>query len=136
MSKTYSGLFNTPVSLPHTHIRYSQESVNGSADIISSMKKYGWIGSPIDVVKMEDSRLTTIDNTRVVAAAKVGIDVRATVHSYDEPLTGIEISRFTTNKGVPKTWGEAIALRIRKQSSTWRKNHPYGAYHMDANKIK
>lgn len=136
MSKSYSGLFNTPVSLTPTNIRYSQNSVNGSEGIISSMKKDGWVGQPIDVVMMEDSRLTTMDNTRVVAATEAGIDVRATVHKYDEPLTASEVSRFTTSKGVPSTWGEAITLRIRKQSSSWRKGHPYGAYHMDANRIK
>jgi len=136
MSKSYSGLFNTPVSLTPTDIRYSQTSVNGSAEIISSMKENGWVGPPIDVVMMEDTRLTTMDNTRVVAATSAGIDVRATVHRYDEKLTASEVSRFTTKKGVPSTWGEAITLRIQKQSSSWRKDHPYGAYHMDADKIK
>lgn len=136
MSKGYSGLFNTPVSLTPTNIRYSQNSVNGSADIVSSMKKNGWVGPPIDVVMMDDSRLTTMDNTRVVAASSAGIDVRATVHRYDEPLREDEVGRFTTNKGVPTTWGEAISLRIRKQSSSWRKSHPYGAYHMDKDRIK
>ena len=113
MSKSYSGLFDTPVSLTPTDIRYSQNSVNGSKEIIDSM-----------------------DNTRLVAATEVGIDVKAVVHKYDDPLSPAEKDRFTTKKGVPSTWGEAVKLRIQKQASSWRKTHPYGAYHMDKSKVK
>ena len=136
MSKSYSGLFNTPVSLPPTNLRFSQNSVNGSESLIKSMRENGWVGPPIDVVKMADSRLTTMDNTRVVAATEVGISVKAVVHSYDEALTPAEISRFTTKAGIPSTWGEAITLRVKKQASYWRKTHPYGSYHMNKDKIK
>ena len=136
MSKSYSGLFDTPVSLTPTDIRYSQNSVNGSKEIIDSMEKNGWAGAPIDVVMMDDSRLTSLDNTRLVAATAVGIDVKAVVHKYDDPLSPAEKDRFTTKKGVPSTWGEAVKLRIQKQASSWRKTHPYGAYHMDKSKVK
>lgn len=136
MSKSYSGLFNTPVSLSPTNVRYSQNSVNGSQEIIDSMREKGWAGPPIDVVMMDDSRLTSMDNTRLVAANEVGINVKAVVHKYDDRLTPAEVKRFTTKKGVPQTWGEAIKLRLQKQASSWRKDHPYGAYHMDKNKRK
>ena len=130
MSKSYCCLFNTPVGLTLNYIRYSQNSVNGSQDIIASMEKNGWTGPPIDVVMMDDSRLTSLDNTRLFAATKVGINVKAVVHNYDDPLTTEEKTRFTTKKGVPDTWGEAVKLRIQKQASSWRETHPYGAYHM------
>ena len=58
-------------------IRFSQSSVNGSAEIVESMRNNGWAGDPIDVVRMPDGGLTTIDNTRVVAARQAGIDVQA-----------------------------------------------------------
>lgn len=136
MSKSYSGHFNTPVSLTPSTIRYSQDSVNGRASIISSMKENGWAGPPIDVVMMDDSRLTSLDNTRLVAANEVGINVKAVVHKHSDPLTSSERARFTTKKGTPSTWGEAVQYRVRKQDSAWRKTHPYGAYHMEKKRIK
>ena len=45
-------------------IRFSQTSVNGAKEITESMKVNGWVGDPIDVVKMSDGRLTTVDNAR------------------------------------------------------------------------
>ena len=71
------------------------------------MKKNGWQGDPIDVVRMDDGELTTLDNTRVVAARAPGIDVKANVHGYNDPLPDQATRRrFTTPKGgVPQTWG-------------------------------
>ncbi|RGG45893.1 hypothetical protein [Roseburia sp. AF20-18LB] len=46
----------------YNEIRYSQSSVNGSNDIIQSMRESGWKGEPIDVVEMPDGIYTTIDN--------------------------------------------------------------------------
>lgn len=54
-----SGLENIDPS----EIRFSQTSVNGSDEIIASMKAKGWKGDPIDVVRMPDGSLTTLDNT-------------------------------------------------------------------------
>lgn len=80
-------------------IRFSHSSVNGSAEIVESMKNKRWAGDPIDVVRMSDGRLTTIDNTRVVAARQAGIDVQANIHAYDDLLPVEYIDRFTTKKG-------------------------------------
>lgn len=41
------------------------------------MKLNGWKGDPIDVVRMADGKLTTIDNTRVLAASRAGVKVEA-----------------------------------------------------------
>ena len=120
-----------PVSVNANEIRFSQSSVNGADEIISSMKANGWKGDPIDVVKMSDGKLTTIDNTRVVAAREAGIDVQAILHNANELLPESLIDRFTTKKGVPKTWGEAIELRIGKQKASFRKNNPFGADAME-----
>ena len=113
------------------NIRFSQSSVNGSAEIVESMRNKGWDGDPIDVVRMPDGGLTTIDNTRVVAARQAGIDVQANIHAYDDLLPVEYIDRFTTKKGVPTTWGDAITLRIGKQNSTFRNNNPFGSFDMD-----
>ena len=87
----------------------------------------GWEGDPIDVVKMSDGKLTTIDNTRVVAAREAGIDVQSIIHDSNEILPKNLIKRFTTDKGIPETWGDAIELRIRKQKASFRNNNPLGA---------
>ena len=110
-------------------IRFSQSSVNGASEIIDSMKAKGWDGDPIDVVRMPDGNLTTIDNTRVLAARYAEIDVQANVHAFDEVLPhDLDlIERLTTPKGVPKTWGDAVLLRIGKQNSGYRNTYPLGS---------
>ncbi|MDE5908327.1 MAG: hypothetical protein K2H52_06275 [Lachnospiraceae bacterium] len=112
-------------------IRYSQSSVNGSSEIIDSMKQNGWKGDPIDVVEMPDGVYTTIDNTRVVSAREAGIDVQATTHNYNDPLPIEYVERFTTKQGVPTTWGAAIELRIGKQKTSFRNANPFGSFEME-----
>ncbi len=112
-------------------IRYSQSSVNGSSDIIQSMRKNGWRGEPIDIVEMPDGIYTTVDNTRVVSARETGINVQANVHGYNDSLPSEYVERFTTKKGVPKTWGEAIELRVRKQKASFRNGNPYGKFEVE-----
>ncbi|RGZ99382.1 hypothetical protein DW951_15725 [Agathobacter rectalis] len=95
------------------------------------MKANGWQGDPIDVVEMPDGIYTTIDNTCVVSAREAGINVEANVHGYNDPLPSEYIERFTTKKGVPKTWGEAIELRVGKQKASFRNGNPYGKLEME-----
>ncbi|EJH7009841.1 ParB N-terminal domain-containing protein, partial [Salmonella enterica] len=75
-------------------IRFSQSSVNGTADLTNSMKANGWKGDPIDVIRMPDGKLITIDNTRVLAASRAGIKVEARVHDASEALPTEYIERF------------------------------------------
>jgi RHS repeat-associated protein len=114
-------------SLPPSSVRFSQTSVNDVTEITDSMRANGWVGDPIDVVRMPDGRFTTVDNTRVLAAHRAGIDVQATVHTFEEPLTGDLARRFTTKMGVPSTWGDAVTYRIAKQSSLYRTTYPMGS---------
>ncbi|WP_299432033.1 DUF6443 domain-containing protein [uncultured Aquimarina sp.] len=118
------------VKLSTNSIRFSQTSVNGLEDLVGSMKKNGWAGDPIDVVKMEDGGLTTIDNTRVLAAHEAGISVEAVIRQSDELLPASMSERFPhpKKKGVyAKTWGEAINFRIGKQNSGYRNTYPSGS---------
>ena len=98
------------------------------------MREQGWVGDPIDIVIMPDGDYTSIDNTRVAAARRAGIEVEATVHAYDEPLPDEYIDRFTTRKGTPETWGDAVELRIQNQNADFRSDNPYGA--QDISNIK
>ncbi|MBM7689215.1 pre-toxin TG domain-containing protein [Enterococcus ureilyticus] len=126
-----SGLGKNIENVNPSEIRFSQTSVNGSDEIIASMKANGWKGDPIDVVRMPDGSLTTLDNTRVAAAREVGIDVQATVRNYDDLLPPDMVARFTTPKGVPKTWGEATDLRIGKQKASFRNNNPMESFDLE-----
>jgi uncharacterized Zn-binding protein involved in type VI secretion len=80
-------------------IRFSQKSVSYNKvdratgksytydDLVESMRSNGWKGDPVDVIKMPDGKLTSMDNTRIAAAREAGVEVQARVRSYDEPLT-------------------------------------------------
>ncbi|HEX8967830.1 MAG TPA: RHS repeat-associated core domain-containing protein, partial [Chloroflexota bacterium] len=125
---TTTGSGRPTTSLKPSSIRYSQSSVNGASEIIASMQDNGWVGDPIDVVQMPDGNLTTVDNTRVVAANEAGIDVQAEIHPFDEPLPEDQVGRFTTRSGgAPSTWGEAIMNRIGSQNARFRTTYPYGS---------
>jgi uncharacterized protein YukE len=121
-------LVAAPVNLDPATIRFSQHSVSGAAAITDSMRSDGWVGAPIDVVRMPDGDLTTIDNTRVLAARQAGIDVSANVHGFDEPLPPDMIGRFTTRTGTVATWGQAVGQRIGRQNATLRTTYPLGSW--------
>jgi RHS repeat-associated protein len=106
-----------------TSIRFSQSSVNGLEEIAKSMQENGWKGDPIDIVKMEDNIYTTVDNTKLLAAQKVGIDVKATAHDFSEPIPEEMAKRFAAKDGtLPKTWGEAVKNRVGNQNKSFRTN--------------
>jgi hypothetical protein len=120
-------------------IRFSQNTVSFNKtdpktgkkytydDMVESMKTDGWKGDPVDVVEMPDGQLTSLDNTRIVAAREAGIDVKANIRAFDEPLSAAEITRFTKNGKVPSTWGDAVNVRIASQSGKFPVNYPYGS---------
>ncbi|MEK9495065.1 VENN motif pre-toxin domain-containing protein, partial [Photorhabdus sp. P32] len=94
-------------------------------DLVNSMKKDGWKGNPIDVVKMPDGKMTSMDNTRVTAAREARIEIKANVRSFNEPLT----PEMQKARGWEQynTWGEAIQARINNQSGKFSELNPYGA---------
>lgn len=108
-------------------VRFSQRTVNDVAAVAKSMRRRGWRGAPIDVVEMADGGFTAVDNTRVLAAHRAGIDVHAVIHGADELLPAESVGRFTTKAGVPRTWGDAIRLRIQNQGAAYRKRYPSGS---------
>jgi hypothetical protein len=114
---------------PAAGIRFSQSSVNGAAEIEASMRANGWVGDAIDVVRLRDGGLTSVDNTRLLAAKRAGIDVQANIHAFDDALPSGMVERFTTAKGgVSSTWGEAVMNRIGSQSAGYRNANPFGSW--------
>lgn len=115
--------------IPPKNVLFSQVSVTGVAEIEASMRVHGWVGSPIDVVRMEGGRLVAIDNTRLLAAHRAGIDVKAVVREASEPLPKELIERFTKRRGrAPATWGDAVNNRIGSHGASYRTGHPHGSF--------
>jgi hypothetical protein len=70
-----------------------------------------------------------MDNTRVRAAREAGIKVEARERSYSESVTDLEKLRFAVKGKKPDSWGEAIELRVGKQSpKRFGKETPYGSH--------
>jgi len=110
-------------------IHFSQSSVNEAKGIISSMAKYGWRGEPIDVIRLADGKLVTLDNTRVLAANLTETRIHAIIHEANDLLPNVLVDRFISKKGgVPATWSDALKNRIGKQSALYRELYPDGSY--------
>jgi filamentous hemagglutinin len=120
-------------------IRLSQSSVSfnkvdratGKAytydDLVTSMREKGWQGDPVDLVRMPDGKLTSMDNTRITAAREARIGVQGVERSYGEALTPeIQNARGWSDYN---TWGEAITARINNQSKSFSTANPYGSPH-------
>jgi hypothetical protein len=117
------------VELEASSIRFTQTSVNGVETLVESMSANGWKGDPIDVVKMSDGLLTSVDNTRVLAAQLSGTKVKAVVHAFEEAIPAGQAERFILKKtgAVPTTWGQAAEFRIQNQSASFRNAYPNGS---------
>jgi hypothetical protein len=135
------GVPDTAVELDPTGIRYSQSTISYFKqrpgiqsytidDIILDMKQNGWAKGPIDVVQMGDGALTSLDNTRVLAAREAGILAKANLRDAADLLPD-EMGRRFPNPDVPgefaTTWGEAVQYRIMRQSNTFIQQNPRGA---------
>lgn len=89
-------------------------------DLVAGMKADGWNGSPLNVVKMPDGSLSSIDNTRLLAAREAGIDAKVVIHNYADGMPNASALEYARpNMAVPKTWGEAIQSRINDQKTTF-----------------
>ena len=117
-------------------------------ELVENMKRSGWgkDKDPIDVVRMPNGVLVTIDNRRVYAAHQAGIQVRARIHQASAPLPDNQSNRFVYkynvrvekvkskgknkhiyDKFISRTWGEAIEHRILHQNSyVMRACYPHG----------
>jgi len=93
------------------------------------MKQNGWKDfTPIDVVRLNDGTLITMDNRRLLAAHNAKVKVTAVVHDASEPLSLEMQSRFMRRKEVvPTTWGEAIIMRIENQGKLYKSANPQGS---------
>jgi hypothetical protein len=106
-------------------IQFSQETVSGfkwnkktkdydhdyMENIAEDMHAQGFKeDGRIDVVEMSDGSHTTVDNGRVLAARKAGVDVLANVHTFDEPLP--EEHQKRNQRNIAENWEQLIFNRI------------------------
>ena len=122
------------VSFSQATVSYQKKDKSYNYDtMVEDMRKNGWNGPPVDVVNMPDNAPTSMDNTRILAARNAGIKVDAIVHNYSDRLSYNEIKRFKVGTTYPKTWGEAIELRVKRQSEmsgvdkNWSTKFPHGS---------
>ncbi|MBI5373721.1 MAG: hypothetical protein HZA79_16975 [Sphingobacteriales bacterium] len=107
-----------------TSIRFTQNTVNEFGKALKSVASGKY--DPIDIVKMGDGMYSTIDNTRLLAAQQLGLDIKATVHSFEDALPKTMLERFENpaKKGeFAKTWGEAIQFRTGRQTGSFAEKH-------------
>jgi hypothetical protein len=112
------------VTLDANAIRFSQSNVRSSLpEITQSMKANGWQGAPVDVVRMADGGLTTVDNTRIAAAFLSKTPVRAVIRNFDEVFPATRAGGNLQGG----TWGEALMNRIGGQRPAWQRLYPNGS---------
>ena len=82
----------------------------------------------IDVVRLADGKLTTLDNTRVLAASRAGVNVQARIHNATDAIPASISGRFADRAGnIPTNFGEAVLNRIGRQNAGFRRNYPNGS---------
>lgn len=76
--------------------------------------------------------VTSLDNTRLLAARETNTTLQVVVHHPDDFLSRGEIKRFTPAGSSlrPQTWGDALDLRILRQRDPWSATNPYGTHEL------
>jgi hypothetical protein len=73
--------------------------------------------------------LTTVDNTRLLAASLIGTPVQATIFNASAAIEESQAVRFIGANGeLPSTWGEAVSNRIGNQNFLYRTANPTGSW--------
>lgn len=138
-AKVASKVGDVPVQAIDPHeARFSQATVSYEKnrpgapaytydDIVGSMKQNGWQGEPIDIVRMPDGKLTSVDNTRVMAAREAGIPLQARVRAFDEGIPRNVARRFKKYGPALESWGDAVTRRIDRQPSDFRQLGSFGS---------
>ena len=121
----------TIISFSQSSVTYQKAGKPYNYDtLVSDMQSNGWTGSRLDVVNMPDGAPTSLDNTRLLAAREAGINAEVNVHNFNDPLPEQRANSLQQPDGsIPHTWGEAIQMRVQKQTDPkgWAKKYPNGS---------
>lgn len=102
---------STPVMVSVAHTRFSQNTVSGTTylhgtkvsmeQLVASMRSRGYSSAPIDVVRLPNGELTSLDNRRLLAARRAGLEeIPAVIHDGSERLPADERGRFRVRKSL------------------------------------
>ncbi len=129
---------NDVITLSPNSIRFSQSSISARTkdgqllgDLIQSMKTIGFRSDKaIIVVRQQDGILTSLDNRRLFSASQADVDVKAIIRNRSDLLSPRESTRFARiGRPIPKTFGDAIDLRIINQSPrAFGRTNPHGSF--------
>ena len=122
------------VAFSQTTVSYNKsKTVNGNKveytydDLVASMVIDGWDGEPLNVVRMPDGGLSSLDNTRLLAAREAGIDAEIIVFDYNDVMPdAASVGYSVKDKPTPTKWGEAITLRIGNQDKKDFRGREFG----------
>jgi hypothetical protein len=119
-------------------IRTAQTTVKQQGEtlpaLVESMKQNGFVVEPnrlIDVVRMPDGQLTSLDTTRILAAERAGVNVQAQLWEHTDLLPDDVqfVSRFIGRNGdAPVTFGDAVINRVGRQNGIYPQLYPYGSW--------
>jgi RHS repeat-associated protein len=139
LTEVFSGGKAIYKSFNSASIRTTQTTVNGVEKYVQAFSKgMKYTAEPIDIVKMEDGIYSSADHARLMAAEKLGIDLKANTHNFNDKISIDQAKRFvpegTVEANLPKTWGEAIKERVKGQGPKYAKDNPNGSF--DRPKVK
>lgn len=123
-------------------IAFSQASISPATrdgipldDLVEAMRTGGWKGDPINVVRMSDGALTSMDIRRLIAARRAGIDAEVMIREFETPLPNRKARQNYSKKGIgdARSWGDAVTIRNQNQvnmrggGASWVQNNPLGS---------
>jgi len=107
-------------------IRFTQSTTRSQGkfleDLTNAMKLKGFVvdDNLMSVVRWNDGTLSSLDNTRLAAAKRAGVNIKAVVYDSEEKITDEAMKkRFEFKRKLPETWGEAVQFRIGKQKAEY-----------------
>ena len=125
--KTVNKTFST------ASIRTTQTTVNGVEKYVEQFKKAGkYDAEPVDIVKMEDGIYSSVDHARLMAAEQLGLKAEANAHNFNDPIPYKRAREIAGDKvddaNLPKTWGDAIKVRVDGQGKKYATENPNGSF--------
>jgi len=109
------------VFIDSSEIKFSENPLEGYSyqaqiiieQLIEDIRQNGWIGEPINVVKMSNGELVAFDNRQLYCAREAGIEAPIVIWDENERMP-ISL-KLSFDEGI-NVWGEAIAYLINKSS--------------------
>jgi len=117
----------TKVLIDPCEIKFSEHPLEGYSpqaqviidQMIEDLHRNGWVGEPINVVKMPNGELFAFDNRKLYCAIQAGIEAPIVVWDENERMP-ISL-KLSLDENI-SVWGEAITFLINKSSPAFIKD--------------